>query len=131
MKEALRILVADDQEDIRTVVTAFFQRAIPGSHVETAPDAETALAKARSARPVAPFHVILSDHQMGLMTGKQLLDQLAVEADPATRILMSANSDVEDQARTDPAIDVFIAKPFRPRDLARIIERAQSRRNID
>lgn len=93
---------------------------IEGFRVAIATDGETALSTARRERP----DVILLDHFMPKMTGREVLGEL--KRDPATSsipVLVLSGLGVDAGAEWEGA--EFIGKPFSPGDLvARIKELA-------
>jgi CheY-like chemotaxis protein len=62
-----RILVVDDTEEVRDQLKAFLEQ--DGAEVETACDARTALALARTR----PFQLLITDLRMPGMSGLDLL----------------------------------------------------------
>ncbi|MEO6194801.1 MAG: ATP-binding protein [Thermoanaerobaculia bacterium] len=110
---AARILLADDNADMRDYVTRLLE-----DHwtVEVAADGEAALARARAAPP----DLILSDIMMPGLDGYQLLQ--ALRADELTRgipvIFLSARAG--DEARIEglsAGADDYLVKPFSAREL--------------
>jgi len=108
------VLVAEDDSDIRSLVTAKLTGA--GFAVRAFGDGTAALAELREARP----DVALFDVMMPGISGIELLTE--VRADPALAsvpvILMSARSqefDVETGIASGAAD--YIIKPFSPREL--------------
>jgi len=130
-REAARILLADDNADMRDYVTRLLE-----DHwtVEVVADGETALARARAALP----DLILSDIMMPGLDGYQLLQ--ALRADERTRgipvIFLSARAG--DEARIEglsAGADDYLVKPFSARELlARVgtrLEIARLRREAE
>jgi len=119
-----RILVVDDEDHIRAVVSLKLRNA--GYEVLTAVDGEEAAELARSERP----DLIITDSQMPLLTGVEMLRQL--RSDERTRsipaILLTARGfDIEPQEMIDAGIAAVMAKPFSPREL---LERVHGLLNI-
>lgn len=113
-----RILIVDDDQDLRETIQHFFARTIPELEAETAASAEIALIRIGAAASEGrAFDVVLTDHQMGRMTGLELLQKLKDRDDPARRILMTADATAQDAAVDHPAVDLLLAKPFSPRTL--------------
>ena len=109
-----RILVADDEEYIVRVVS--FKLESAGYEVVEAIDGADAWSKVRAG----DIDLVLTDHQMPLMTGLELAGRIA--ADPATRhipvIMLTARGfrlDAEEIVAS--RIVELIAKPFSPRGL--------------
>ena len=109
-----RILVADDEEYIVRVVS--FKLESAGYEVVEAIDGADAWSKVRAGG----IDLVLTDHQMPLMTGLELAGR--INADPATRhipvIMLTARGfrlDAEEIVAS--RIVELIAKPFSPRGL--------------
>ena len=109
-----RILVADDEEYIVRVVS--FKLESAGYEVVEAIDGADAWSKVRAG----DIDLVLTDHQMPLMTGLELAGRIA--ADPLTRhipvIMLTARGfrlDAEEIVAS--RIVELIAKPFSPRGL--------------
>ena len=110
-----RILVADDDADIRELVQLKLESA--GHEVVVAVDGEAALASLRAARP----DLALLDVMMPGRSGLEVLD--AVRADPALAdlpvVLLTARAHAADvEAAIRSGVDDYVVKPFSPRDLA-------------
>jgi DNA-binding response OmpR family regulator len=107
---AVRVLVADDEDDIRALVCLAVAKA--GCTVADAvADGTTALATARADLP----HLAVLDVSMPGATGLEVCT--ALRADPATAgiriLLLSAGASPEDVARGLAAgADAYLAKPF-------------------
>ena len=120
-----RVLVADDDPDILTVVKINFE--LDGFEVETAVDGEDALQKATSNPP----EVIVLDIMMPRMDGLTALHRLRSQASTANIpiILLTARGLLEDRVRgLELGADDYITKPFDITELAARI-RAVLRRN--
>lgn len=109
-----RVLVADDDRDIRDLVVFKLQQA--GFVVDSAGDGLEALDLARSTRP----DLLLLDVMMPGLSGVDVTREL--RADPATArtpvILLTARAqeaDVETGFAT--GADDYVVKPFSPREL--------------
>jgi CheY-like chemotaxis protein len=119
-----RILVVDDHAT-NAKLLAYLVRA-HGYDVETALDAEAALARIDGFRP----HLILMDVQLPGIDGLELTRRL--KGDPATRgivvIAVTASAMKGDRARVLAAgCDDYISKPIDTRALPRTIARHLSR----
>lgn len=108
------ILVAEDDEDIRMMLSVFFKDE--GFHVEAAENGKIALGKVQAAKP----DVILLDLMMPEMDGMAF--RAAQEADAAISaipvILMSADASLDIKSRALPGVR-SIRKPM---DLDRLLE---------
>jgi DNA-binding response OmpR family regulator len=112
---APRVLVADDEEDIRALVCLAVRKA--GCTVAAAvADGDTALAAARADVPA----LAVLDVSMPGRTGLEVCT--ALRAEPATAgiriLLLSAGASADDVARGLAAgADAYLAKPFAVTDL--------------
>ena len=110
-----RILVADDDEDIRMLVVMRLQHS--GHEVEQVGDGATAVEQCRNDAP----DLVVLDLMMPGMNG---LDACrTIRADPALAktpvILLTARAQSSDvEAGLAAGADDYITKPFSPRDLA-------------
>ncbi|MDP8909947.1 MAG: response regulator [Chloroflexota bacterium] len=107
-----RILVVDDEDDIREVA-AFALQAVGGWQVLTAASGRQALALAAAHRPDA----ILLDVMMPELDGPATV--VALRDDPATRnipvVLLTAKVQAADRQRfSQLAISGVLSKPFDP-----------------
>ncbi len=111
-----RVLVADDDDDLRTLMVLVLER--DGHVVDPATDGTQAWALARSR----PFDVLVLDVSMPGLSGLQVVERLVDQA-AARRpglLLVSALTQVEDVERGRAAgADDYLAKPFRLEDLTR------------
>jgi response regulator RpfG family c-di-GMP phosphodiesterase len=118
-----RILTVDDEEIVLVALRETLRRE--GYDVTTASDATQALALLRQKT----FSVILTDHQMPLMTGLEFLDQAKQLQPDATRILITAvlslNTVIE--AINKGEIYRFIVKPWLREELLVTVRNAVQR----
>src|ERR1700704_2578882 len=120
-----RILVVDDEENLRLVLRTFLRRA--GYEVETAGGGEEALEKIESFGP----DVVLTDVRMPKMGGLDLLAALRAKNSPATVIVMSAygSVDLALEAMKAGAYD-YVAKPFKPDEVLLTLRKAEERETL-
>lgn len=116
-----RVLVADDEDDIRDLVCLAVQRA-GGTVITSATDGTAALAAARTQLP----DLAVLDVSMPGATGLEVC--AALREEPATAgiriLLLSAGASLEDVARGLAAgADAYLAKPFR---VAALVHQVQS-----
>ncbi len=119
---ALRVLVIDDEEDIRHMLTMLLRKE--GYEVDSAEDGETAL-EILSDRD---FDLALCDVRMPGLDGMQVLGRLEQRGDDTTVIAMSAFGDRElaiDALRRG-AYD-YIDKPFNKDEILLTLLKAQER----
>ena len=120
-----RILVVDDEENIRLVLRTLLKRH--GYEVETAPGGEEALGLVESFGP----DVVITDVRMPRMGGMDLLSTLRAKGNDATVIVMSAYGNL------DQAIDAikagaydYIQKPFKPDEVVLALRKAEERESL-
>ena len=113
-----RILVVDDQEDLRGVLRDLLTGS--GYTVIEAADGEAGVAKAKSDRP----DLILMDIQMPVIDGYEATRQIKVEPDlkpiPIVAVSSFAMKGDEEKARA-AGCDQYVTKPYSPMQLLRLI----------
>ncbi|MGK3982143.1 sigma-54 dependent transcriptional regulator [Sorangium sp. So ce136] len=117
-----RVLVVDDEENLRLVVRTFLKR--DGYEVEAVSSGEEALAMVETFGP----DVILTDVRMPRMGGLDLLATLKAKGNEATVIVMSAygNVDLAIEAMKAGAYD-YIQKPFKAEEVLLTLRKAEER----
>jgi two-component system response regulator AtoC len=120
-----RVLVVDDEENIRLVLRTLLKKA--GYDVEVAEGGEAALAALDSFDP----DVILTDVRMPRMGGLDLLAALKAKQHPATVVVMSAfgNVDLAIEAMKAGAYD-YVSKPFKPDEIILTLRKAEERETL-
>src|SRR5262245_54600404 len=118
----VRLLIVDDDEDLRTTLAARFERL--GLAVTTAASGEEALAKAAGAR----FDVAVLDLHLPGMGGVELLVKLKELHPEAESLLLTAHGSVETavQAMKQGAYD-YLTKPFRLSELEVHVHKAHEK----
>lgn len=116
----LRVLVVDDEPEIRRYVEQALRLAIPNVSVTTASSGEAAL----ETLGRQSFDVVLCDQRMGSMDGVTLLQHVARRAPDTRRIIMSGFTDFEllHQAVNRAHVDRYLAKPFSPDELVAVVQ---------
>ncbi len=109
---ALRILLADDQEDIRTLTTHQLQRN--GHEVVTVADGKAAI----EAERIKHYDVILLDEEMPVMSGVQAAQLIREfqrkQQDRSVLVALTGNNTPDDRERLIAAgFDSVLGKPFR------------------
>ncbi len=120
-----RVLVVDDEENIRLVLRTLLKKH--GYEVEVADGGEAALAALDLFDP----DVILTDVRMPRMGGLDLLGALKAKQHPATVIVMSAygNVDLAIEAMKAGAYD-YVGKPFKPDEVVLALRKAEERESL-
>jgi two-component system response regulator AtoC len=120
-----RVLVVDDEENLRLVVRTFLRRE--GYEVELAGSGDEALRLLETFGP----DVILTDVRMPKMGGLDLLSTLKAKGSDVSVIVMSAygSVDLAIEAIKAGAYD-YIAKPFKPEELLLTLRKAQERESL-
>lgn len=118
-----RVLVVEDDADIRTVLRTLLESA--GFRVELAPTAARALMEARANRPDA----LLVDLGLPDRDGQQLIRDIREFATVPIIVLSARSSEQEKIAALDHGADDYVIKPFSAGELlARL--RAALRRSV-
>ncbi|HEY3496108.1 MAG TPA: sigma-54 dependent transcriptional regulator [Polyangiaceae bacterium] len=120
-----RVLVVDDEENLRLVLRTLLRRH--GYEVEAVPTGEDALALVDSFGP----DVVLTDVRMPKMGGLDLLATLKAKGNEATVIVMSAygNMDLAIEAMKAGAYD-YVQKPFKPDEIVLALRKAEERESL-
>jgi CheY-like chemotaxis protein/anti-sigma regulatory factor (Ser/Thr protein kinase) len=120
--QQLRVLVADDNRSILTVVDAFLR--CEGHSVDVARDSSDALSMYR----VGQYDVVLTDQSMPHLTGMQLAVAIK-EASPRQPIIMMTGYDAGDVGgEAIRGVDVVLQKPLTLASLQQALAKAVSRR---
>ena len=111
--EQTRVLVADDDADIRDLVE--FKLSQAGYAVQAVPDG---LAAGRPSRPSRPRSVVL-DVMMPGLSGFDVLRRIRESDHPRVPVLMLSAKSRDSDVDTGFAIgaDDYVIKPFSPREL--------------
>ena len=120
-----RVLVVDDEENIRLVLRTLLKKH--GYQVEAAESAEDALEQLERFDP----DFVLADVRMSGMTGIELCTELKARSSLATAILMSAygSVDLAIEAMKAGAYD-YISKPFKPDEVLLALKKAEERESL-
>lgn len=105
------ILVADDEEPIRELLTLYLERE--GFRVITAGDGEQALAAARAQSP----DLIVLDLMMPKRSGYEVCRELRRDSDIPILMLTARGEDVDRIVGLELGADDYLGKPFHPREL--------------
>ncbi|MEE2786243.1 MAG: sigma-54 dependent transcriptional regulator [Myxococcota bacterium] len=120
-----RILIADDEEEIRYMLELHLKRA--GHSVVTVSDGQQALEHLLDA----PFDFVLCDLVMPNLDGLEVLEAVTRHGIDVPVVLMSAHAtvDVALQAVAKGAFD-YVAKPFRADEILFRLKRAVEQRQL-
>ena len=119
-----RILIVDDNETVRTIVTG--QLAVAGHHAESAESAVKALSMMKSSS----YDAVILDISMPVVDGFEALHIMrrlpgAAGRTPVIALTAHALSDVRDRCKA-AGFDHFLTKPVRADDLAAVIREVTS-----
>jgi len=120
-----RVLVVDDEENLRLVLRTFLRRQ--GYEVETAENGEEALPLIDGFGP----DFVITDVRMPRMGGMDLLSALRAKGSDATVIVMSAygSHDLAIEAMQAGAYD-YVSKPFKPEEVLLCLKKAEERESL-
>ena len=119
MSQPLEILLLDDEPIVGKRLKPALEKI--GCTVDVFQDPITALERIKQKA----YHIVVTDIRMDEMDGMQILDQVLTRY-PETKVIMItgyAMIAVAREAMEKGAFD-FIAKPFKPDDLRRVIAKA-------
>ncbi len=123
-----RILVVDDEPNLRKVLGALLQQS--GHEVVTEADGVAGLARVKTS-PRGAFDVVISDLRMPNMDGMQLLKAL-IEEDPGLPVvILTAHGSVDTavEAVKSGAFD-FLEKPFDRAQIDKVLAKAVATRRL-
>ncbi len=123
--ELKKILVVDDEESVRKMISVLLQKE--GYQVSNAGDGKEAL----EFLGESSFDLVLCDIRMPEMDGLSLLDAIKVSFPETTVIMMSAfgTVDLAIEAMKAGAYD-YISKPFKPDEILLTLRKAQERESL-
>jgi len=114
-----RILIVDDEEDIRLLLKHIFERGKPDYQVVTAPDGLTAMGRLMQRG----FDLVLTDWQMAEMDGLELAAAIR-DISPDTQILLMTGAVTSelDSAVKSLGLAGWVEKPFTPTYILNAVE---------
>ena len=118
-EKALKVLVVDDEIHIVQVVAIKLRNN--GFDVITCENGAQALKIASNEKP----DVIVTDFQMPVMTGLELVENLRNQPDTAeipVIMLTARGFAIEDRQKEELNISACLSKPFSPRELLQSVE---------
>jgi DNA-binding NtrC family response regulator len=119
MKSSISVLVVDDEEMMRSLLTKILSRE--GYNILTAEDGLQALEMLREDK----IDIVISDMKMPRMNGFELLKHIKDEYPATGVIIMTAYGDtytVKDALLL--GADEYITKPFKSFEISLVVERA-------
>lgn len=128
--DSRRILLVEDDPDVRASLKDVLEMGIPNVEVVAAASGAEALRLLRTTGP----HLVVSDHRLGDMGGVDLLAKARQEAPLTPRVLMTAYADLSVALRAinEARIARFVQKPFDVpqllREVGEVLERETARR---
>ena len=109
MSSALKILAVDDEPAIAQSMRFIFER--PLFELASAEDGETALAKME--QDPDPFDVVITDNNMPVVSGVELVRELRERHFPGKIMVLSAHLSADLRAAyQELAVDAIVDKPF-------------------
>ena len=124
MAVASSVLIADDDEDIRALVSTILTKA--GFHAEAVDGGASALAAAEREQPQIYVLDVRMPDISGLEVCRQLKASSATSSSPV--LLISAESSSADVAAGFAAgCDDYLPKPFSPRELVHRVDQLLAR----
>ena len=109
---AARVLVVDDEEPIRELVTRYLVRE--GLGVLTAADGDHALETVRRERP----DVVILDLNLPGIDGLEVCRRLRTFSDAYVLMLTARGEEIDRVVGLSVGADDYLVKPFSPRELA-------------
>ena len=124
----IRVLYADDEEDVREVFAAVFGADFDVTCVASGAEALTAM-----ARDAEGFDVLVSDMRMEPMRGSELLARAYDAHRDTQRILLTGYSDHDDLAAAvnEGHVFAYAQKPWEADQLRLTIQRAYEQRRLE
>ncbi len=115
-----KLLIVDDESDNLDLLQRIFHREY---HILRAKSGFEALAILEQQPDVG---VIVSDQRMPMMTGTELLSQVAESYPDTLRIILTAHTDVRDlvEAINESKVFKYITKPYQIQELAQVVQQA-------
>ncbi|HUR69258.1 MAG TPA: response regulator [Candidatus Thermoplasmatota archaeon] len=121
MEPVRRILLVEDEPDIRASLKDLLEMQIPGATVALAANGAEGLRAMTAHRP----DLIITDYKMPGMNGLEFLEAARAASPDTPRVLMTAYPDLEVATRAinEAHIENFLAKPVEPEEMIEKIVR--------
>src|ERR1700746_4205913 len=117
-----RILVVDDDDDIRGLLRALLERA--GHEVSDAPDGRAGLRELYAGSP----DLVILDVAMPGLDGWETLERIREVSDVPVLMLTARDAELERVRGLRGGADDYVAKPFSPAELVARVEAVLRRR---
>ena len=114
-----RILVVEDEDDIRELLAELLGSSIENCTVEARPDAQAAL----RAIAQTPPDLIVTDYKMPGMNGLDFLMHVRLQQPNVPAILITAfpDLDIAIRAINEARVQSFLQKPIDPQQVVRVV----------
>jgi DNA-binding response OmpR family regulator len=109
--EHARVLLVDDEEIVRDVLTRYLERE--GFRVDVAADGEAAIAATARVRP----DVVLLDLMLPKLDGIEVFRRIRSEGDLPIVMLTAKSEEVDRIVGLELGADDYVTKPFSPREV--------------
>jgi DNA-binding response OmpR family regulator len=108
---AQRILVVDDEDNIRDLATLYLQKE--GFTVDCAPNGKEAMARFGQSQPA----LVILDVMMPGMDGFEVCRELRRQSDVPILMVTARGEDIDKIAGLELGADDYMTKPFNPREM--------------
>jgi len=115
-----KILIVDDEKDIRTLLEEWFKFKWHGYEVILAKNGEEGLAIFRKSP--TDFKLVVTDHRMPRILGEEMIRQIKQLNPIVPIVLMTADVDIIPVAKAAGA-DEILEKPWKLESLEKIIQK--------
>lgn len=113
-----RILIVEDEDDVRMFFVRALERLIPDIHITAASSGAEAL----TAMEQQTYDLIITDHRMAEMTGIDLVKIIRMQVVDIPIIMVSADATIREQAQ-EAGVNAFFHKPVTLIQLRQIMDR--------
>jgi two-component system, NtrC family, sensor kinase len=118
--DSSRVLVVEDDDELRATLQRVLARFLPGVSIVTARDAQGAL----SVLEKQPVNLVLADYRLPRTDGLALMETLRERFPGVQRVMMTGDPDhdLAIRATQEAGVQRFFVKPFRLEALARSLD---------
>src|SRR3989338_6258355 len=125
MKENRTIMIADDDEHVRKLFVSYFNTVLPEINIIQAKNGKEAADKLEEISQICPPDAILTDFNMPVMNGLELLKFIRNHSDPRIKnlrvVMLTGEVTRRLQIATEELNCRLLEKPMRLEDLRAII----------